>query len=171
MKKFLAIFLGIALLFMLTACNRCQHTYTEKVLKPVSFTADGQTQKICSKCGDVQTVTVPMLETPVEYQVLALETYEDDSRCWVEFDLDVKNISQRRFTVVMGDMTISDGTDSVTLAVVFPHPIAPGGSLYMPDFSFTVNRGEMALVEQMLKQTGFENLTFDLVLTEVHYQD
>lgn len=171
MKRIPVMFLVVALLLGLTACGNCQHTYTEKVLKPVSFVADGQTQKTCTKCGDVQTVTVPMLENPVEYQVLALETYEDDSKCWVEFDVDVKNISQRRFTVVMGDMTVSDGTDSVTLAVVFPHPIAPGGSMYMPDFSFAVNRGEMALVEQMLQQTGFENLTFELVLTEVHYQD
>lgn len=172
MRRMAFVVLSLVMLLALTACGKdCQHTYTEEVIKAVSYTADGQTRKTCSKCGDVQTVTVPMLETPVEYQVTALSTYEGDGKHWVIFDLEMTNISERSVTVVMGDMIISDGTTTVTIPVIFPHPMDPGTTMPMPDFGFAVDNSKMSTVDFLLKDPGFEGLTFTLQLTEVHYQN
>ena len=171
MRRIATAVLCLVMLVALTACGECQHTYTEEVVKPVSYMADGQTRKVCSQCGDEQLVTVPMLETPVEYHVSALSTYEGDGKHWVTFDIEMTNISDRTVTVVEGDMIISDGTTTVSIPVIFPHPMDPGTTMPMPDFSFSVGSSKRTTVEFLLKDPGFEGLTFTLQVTDVHYPE
>lgn len=171
MRRFAFLVLCLAMLFVMTACGACQHTYTEEIVQPVSYTADGHTRKVCSKCGDTQLITVPMLEMPVTYHVSELSTYEDDGKHWVVFDLEMTNISDKTITVVEGNMLVSDGTTTVTIPVIFPHPMDPGTTMPLPDFGFAVSNSKRTTIEFLLKNPGFEGLTFTLQPTNIHYPE
>ncbi len=59
LRKVLAFILTLAMLFSLTACKKCEHSYTSSITKEATCVEEGVKTFTCSKCGDSYTETIP----------------------------------------------------------------------------------------------------------------
>ena len=58
-RRLLAYILIVAMLFSLTACKICKHSYTSSITKEATCVEEGVKTFTCSKCGKTYTETIP----------------------------------------------------------------------------------------------------------------
>lgn len=153
------------------------HDYKETITKEATFTEEGIKTYTCSVCGDEYTETIPIRDDEVLVTVKNKESHEADYSInqytpWIDFNIDVKNMTQKEIKGVQGILKISDlfGNEILSLSCDFTGKTIPvGESVEFNELGIDVNQFMDAHTK--LYNTDYDDLKFDYEIKNIVYSD
>ena len=159
--------------------TECEHEYKELIYRQASYGVKGGGELYCTKCGDYQPLEIPALPSVFELEVTGKNTYtvdkdpdngsDEDLECWVLFDMNIKNISDKTIEKISGTLNIFVGKSMFFLECEFEDLNLEGGETlssnsYGYSFDYASSPDE---VERIIYDAEFEDLKIFFEPTEV----
>lgn len=84
----------------------CQHVYKEEFYKEAGYGVDGIMIKVCTICTESEMLPTPALPEIFELKVLDKTVTSLENECYVLFDIEIKNIADKKIESISGKISI-----------------------------------------------------------------
>ena len=150
--------------------EECQHVYKEEIYKEAGYGVDGIKIKVCTICKEIdEYIAIPALSEIFELKVTNKHTYTQGSKGYVVFDIEIKNISDKKIESISGKLSIMPPDCILDLLCDFEDlSLEPYATTVISSqgYSFDLDTS-FDEVEKKVYDTEFENIKFYFTSSDV----
>lgn len=140
----------------------CQHIFKEEVYKEPGYGVDGMKIKACTVCNEIEYIAVPALPDIFELTVTNKTVSTQGSECYVSFDIEIKNISDKKIKSISGTLTAMPPDCILELLCDFDDlSLEPYSTIQISSYGYSFDYDPSSnTVEKKVHDAEFENIKF-----------
>lgn len=152
-----------------TETEPCQHVFKEEIYKEPNYGVDGVMIKYCTVCHEIEYLAVPALPDIFEITVKNKTVSTQGNECYVLFDIEIKNISDKKIEFISGNLSVMPPDCILELMCEFDNlSLEPYSTTRISSFGYSFDSTlSPDTVERKVCDAEFENIKFHFFPSDV----